>query len=38
METEGEEGGARTLRIQHLLDGPGNAGGVAGDDELEAVV
>ncbi len=29
--------GARTVRIQHLLDGPGDASGVAADDELEAV-
>ncbi len=29
--------GARTLRIQHLLDGARDAGGVAADDELEAV-
>lgn len=35
---EGLRGGGRTLGIQHLLDGAGDAGGVAGEDELEAVV
>ena len=34
----GHGGWARTLRVQHLFDGPGDAGGVAADDELEAVV
>ena len=29
---------SRTLRIQHLLDGAGDVGGVAADDEFEAVV
>ena len=30
--------GERTLRIQHLFDGPGDVGGVAADDELEPIV
>lgn len=38
-ERERERGAsARTLGIQHLLDGAGDAGGVAAEDELEAVV
>ena len=28
----------RTLRIEHFLDGAGDVGGVAAEDEFEAVV
>ena len=28
----------RTLRVQHFLDGAGDVGGVAAEDEFEAVV
>lgn len=42
--SEGDENGRRggegdncTLRVQHLLDGAGDAGGVAADDEFETV-
>lgn len=34
----GRCGGRRTLGIKHLVDRTGDTGGVAEDDELEAIV